>query len=230
MLKVTIWPAHINKSLFELKEDTGEWTLLVTKESCSHFKDAGNVWTQKQIDPITSKQIVSKAKKVVIDPTSDERIILGGVSVRIKLKIDAKETSTEFRSPISKSKEQCFMRDLIGLVKRNMDDLELQNYIELLEQHFFNSSPIKVIDKKPYQIKLIGGLTISDKEELMSKFETLQSKKNPILDMTNFYTTGRILNVCFKAIENVEGLTVLANKNAFSYLKEIGFDLTKIKV
>lgn len=230
MLKVAIWPSHINKSLFELKEHNDEWTLLFTKESCDFLKDTGKIWTKKQLDSVVAKEILSKAKEIIIDPISDLRIILGGVSVSLRLKTNNEEIANEFRSPIPGSKEQHFMCDLIGLVKRNIDDLELQNYIELLEQSFFDVSPIKEIDKKPYRIKLIGGLTIYNKEELVSKFETLMHKKNPILDMTNFHATGRALDECFIAIEKVEGLTVLANESAFSYLKEIGFDSSKVSI
>ncbi len=230
MLKIAIWPSHINASLFEIKEDKGDWTLLFTKEAYSHFKDSGNIWIKKQLDSVAAKKIVSKAREIVIDPQSDSRVILDGVSVNLRLKIDNKESSAEFRSPISGSKEQDFMCDLIGLVKRNIETLESQNYIELLEQYFFDVSPIKEINKNPYRIKLIGGLTISDKEELTSKFETLLSKKNPILDMTNLISIGRVLNECFIAIEKVEGLTVLANESAFSYLKEIDFDSSKVSI
>lgn len=231
MLKISIWPSFINKSLFELKNDTGIWTLLITKEAFGEgeFKDSGNIWTNNELDAVLAEQLISNCKEIIINPESDLRVISDGIQVNLRLIEDNVELSGEFRTPIPGSKEQLFVFDLIELTKSSIEDIECLDYLELIEQYFFEVSPIKEFDDANYRLKIVGGLSISDKSELQSKFRTLVKKKNPIIDMSNFFSSARALDECFLAIEDTNGLTVIANKHARSYLWEIGFDSKKIK-
>ena len=232
MLKVAIWPSFTNKSLLEIKRDAGKWTLLVTKQSYGEgdFNDPGGIWIKNDLDTQLSEKLISKSKEIIIDPQSDLRVILDGVSVVLTLKQDNEEIKSEFRSPVPESKEQQFVYDLIELVKTNINDIECLDYIELLEQYFFEVSPIKEFNETQYRLKLVGGLSINDKSELELKFKTLRSRQNPVIDMTNFFSIGRALDECFLDIQKLKGLTVLANKYAHLYLTEIGFDSRKIKL
>jgi hypothetical protein len=230
MLKVAIWPSFINKSLFELKYDSGAWNLLVTKESfgVGDFKDPGNIWISHHLAAGVAEQLIVQSKEIIDHPKSDLRVILDGVSVKLTLKEGKEEFQNKFSSPLPHSKEQHFIFDLIELTKTSISNTECHNYLELLEQYFFDVSPIKELNHTNYRLKLIGGLSINDKDDLKAKFSLLSTKKNPTVDMTNFLTTGRALDECFLDIQKIEGLTVLVNNQARFYLSEIGFDSTKI--
>lgn len=223
MLKVAIWPSFLNKSLFEIKEDDGAWTLLLTKESHEHLQDRGSIWSQR-IAAAKATQLVTLAQAVFESPYPDNRLILDGVSATLRLRSEVGEIKHTFREPLPGSNESAFMAQLLALAESSIPEKECQDYLELLAPYFFDRSPIKEFAEDGYRLKIIGHLTSSDLEALQVKLQGLKEYEAPVLDMSNFMGTGRGLDPCFLAIRELRGLRIWVNAQAQNYLLEIGFD------
>ena len=219
MIKLEIWPSFINKSLFELKNRDSKWELIVFKDSFEFLNDKGYIWKASNIDSLIVEEIIKLSKEIIDNPPEN---VLGIDGVSSKLLFEDKVI--KFWSPKKNTKELELVSLFFELIDKNISEANCIDYMDLLSQYFFDIIPIKEFDEEIYRLKVFGGLTIRDLEILSKKIENLKTKDLGILDMTNFLTTGSILNQCFWEIKDKKNIKILVNKNAYNYLKAIGFE------
>jgi len=218
MIKLEIKPAFINSCLFELKKRNSNWELIVFKDANKFLNDKGNIWKINKIDFLTVEKIISLSQEI-IDKKPEKILGLDGVSSRLLFK----DKAAKFWSPKKTSKELKLVNLFFEIIEKNILENECINYMELLSQYFFDIIPIKEFDEEIFRLKVFGGLTSNNLYTLSKKIENLKTKDFAILDMTNFLTTGSILNQCFLEIKDNEKIKILVNKSALNYLKSIGF-------
>jgi hypothetical protein len=227
MLKIEIWPSFINQCSFELKEGEGLKTLLFIRDAYPHWEDLGQIDFAQ--NPEGFEKVLDLANYISKNPSPDTRIILDGVHVKMRLLENGKERLLTFRCPEENSPELKLIKLLFEMAHLHFKNKASYDYLELLGQYFFEEPPIKEYELEvPYRLKIFGGLTSAERPLLLEMLKKLRSKAPAILDMSNFISTGTILNDCFLSVATMDNVLVYCNKNAKNYLEGIGFDMNKV--
>ena len=111
VLKAEIWPAFINRCLFELKQDGGQWTMIFVKDAQEELGDQGGIWHRGLAHSPRLEGFFDLAEEIVRAPTEDKRLILDGVSVSLRL---GGKQKVKFRCPLHKSGIKAIMCFFIG--------------------------------------------------------------------------------------------------------------------
>ncbi|MCG8576839.1 MAG: hypothetical protein MI810_18305 [Flavobacteriales bacterium] len=228
MLKLEIWPSFINKSTFELKKSPEGWELIFCKEAYDFMKDPGGFWKANTVDTSIADKVFELACDIVDREIPRTSFGLDGVTSRILLSREGKETEKNFWSPDEGSREYRFMELVFQLIDEGIKDPICVNYMELLDQYFFDSFPAKEFDEDPYRLKIIGGITSNEMEVLDKKMIELKSKPKGILDMSNFLTTGWALNDTFLQVQDSQHIEIWVNQASFNYLTQIGYSPVRL--
>lgn len=230
MIKLEIWPSFINTASFELKQREQLWELFVIKDANEFINDKGNIWRASNLDPSLVEKILHFANLIIDDHSKDRRIGLDGVSCRLMLKRNGEDLEAKFWSPEQGTNHLKIVSLFFELIEQSFSEHLCINYMELLGQYFFDIKPIKEFQESPFRLKVYGGLSSSDEQVLSEKINILKSKTAGILDMSNFLTTGTILNSYFLELRNSKHIKIIVNKNAYNYLTEIGFNKSRLEL
>jgi len=218
MIKLEIKPSFINSCLFELKNKDSNWELIFIKDANKFLNDKGGIWKLKKVDFSIAEKIILLSSQII--NKKEEKILgLDGVSSKLMFKNE----SIKFWCPKKNSKELELVSLFLKLME-NFKDANCINYMELLSQYFFDIIPIKEFNEEVFRLKVFGGLTNRDFDILLKKIKNLKTKKFAILDMSNFLSTGSILNKCFIELKDNKNIKILVNKASFNYLTSIGFN------
>lgn len=226
MLKIEIWPAFLNKSHVEIKPEGVGYRLWMTKDAVPELDDPGKIWIENIPSTADAERLLGMVQDIIAAPTPDHRILLDGVSVKMKLG----EQSIQFRSPEEGTPEQAFVAQLFALVRQAISDLDCIDYLELLGEYFFEEPPMKVFPGPPYRLKLFGRVTTQYSDQFVEEIHRLKDQPAAILDMSNFSNIGRALDGELQSLIGLEQIAVYANRWARNYLVEIGFDEGKIRL
>lgn len=226
MLKVEIWPAFLNKCLFEIKEVESGYRLFLTKDAVSELKDKGKIWIENIPEGKDAEKALEMAVQILTHPTPDNRILLDGVSASVTLG----EMKGKFRSPAEGTPEQAFVAQLFSLARISITDPDCHDYLELLGQYFFEVCPIVAFPEKPYRLKIYGGVSTDFEDILIREAETLKSQPMGILDLSNFHSIGRKMDPIIRGMLECENIAVYANKWAGLYLEELGCESNRIHI
>ncbi len=228
MIKLEIWPAFLNRSTFELKTNGTDWELFVIKDSNEFLHDRGAVWRAGNVNSLIAEKIIERANRVIDVDAKDERIGLDGVTTKLRLLRNNAELEKKFWCPEKGTNEYELMVLFFDLIGQEVDEEDCLDYIELLEQYYFDTTPIKEYEEDPFRLKVYGGLTSSDLDVLAGKVALLKERPEGILDMTNFFSTGSALNGCFLELKDADHIQILVNDRSFHYLTQMGFDESRL--
>lgn len=224
MLKVEIWPAFLNKCLFEIKEAEAGYQLLLTKDAVAELNDLGNIWIGTIPNRGEAEKALSMAKGILQHPTLDRRILLDGVSVKVNFLGE----SFKFASPEPDTAEQDFVAQLFALARGCFRHPECMDYLELLAEYFFDACPVVAFPGNPYRLKLIGTIGDAYSDLLAEHLVLFKNQPAGILDLSNFRNMSRHFDEYLKSLIGSETVSIYANPWVANFLESLGFDRTAI--
>ena len=159
---------------------------------------------------------------------SNRSMALDGIGVHNTYLQDNRKNQFYFSSPNKGSKEHQIVEAVIGLSKRKLTKTNAQEYFESLEQYFDFGLPCEKISDKPYEVRIYGGLSSNEEQELSNFIQAIPSDRPVIIDMTNFQSMGTMFYPLFRSLIKRNKQLIWATKNATLLIK-LGVDTSQIE-
>jgi hypothetical protein len=159
---------------------------------------------------------------------SNRSMALDGIGVYNMYFQDNRKNQFYFSSPNKGSKEHQIVEAVIGLSKRKLTKTNAQEYFESLEQYFDFGLPCEKISDKPYEVKIYGGLSSNEEQELSNFIRAIPSDRPVLIDMTNFQSMGTMFYPLFRSLIKRNKQLIWATKNA-TLLIELGVATSQIE-
>lgn len=159
---------------------------------------------------------------------SNRSMALDGIGVYNMYFQDNRKNQFYFSSPNKGSKEHQIVEAVIGLSQLNLKDTKSQEYLESLEQYFDFGLPCEKINDKPYEVRIYGGLSSNEEQELTNFIQAIPSDRPVLIDMTNFQSMGTMFYPLFRSLIKRNKQLIWATKNA-TLLIELGVDASQIE-
>ncbi len=141
--------------------------------------------------------------QIIEKPEKDDRLIADGISVSCVInKSNSEESHISFHSPESNTREFEIMKNLFSLLHACFMDGLVLNHLELMQDYFGIGKNWKITNEHPLTLRLFGRLSIYEKEEITTLFDSLPLDKHLILDLRNLDGMGGTFHESFQTLIN----------------------------
>ena len=167
----------------------------------------------------------------VLKMISKEQQGTDGITVYNKVVQDSASNKFTFWSPRKNSapQEHQLVEAVLGLARRKFTTQKEQEYFESLEQYFDFGLPCKITSTDPFEVRIYGGLSSNEEQELTKFVHQLPSDRSILIDMTNFEGMGTMFYPLFRSLlARNPHIVWVASKGSHDQLHEMGVPATRI--
>ena len=162
-----------------------------------------------------------------------EQLGLDGITVYNTISQESAQNKFKFWSPRKNSapQEHKLVEAVLGLCQRKFTTQKEQEYFESLEQSFDFGLPCKITSTDPFEVRMYGGLSSNEEQELTKFIHQLPSDRPLLIDMTNFEGMGTMFYPLFRSLLARNNQIVwVASKWSRKQLQEIKVPADRITV
>lgn len=167
----------------------------------------------------------------VLKMRTKEQLGTDGITVYNTISRDSVQNKFQFWSPRKDSapQEHKLVEAVLGLARRKFTTQQEQEYFESLEQYFDFGLPCKVTSTNPFEVRMYGGLSSDEEQELTRFVQQLPSDRPVLIDMTNFEGMGTMFYPLFRRLlARNPRIVWVASKRSLAQLQELGVPAASI--
>jgi len=172
--------------------------------------------------------------KILAVPEDDDRLLLDGIQVNCTYK-NGKDfySGFKFSSPNHESRYYHLTKKLFDTLLESLKSVRSLDYVELIGSSYFGFyAPWKLVNADPPRVRILGSLSIHEKEHVESFFENLPANEHIVFDFTNFSSMGTRLFESFRKLEKrgffIHWLLDEENEWVLNLIKEMNLDNNRV--